>query len=268
MKAVQRTLRKALARFAAGSALIAVCAGAQAAGPAPSQNEHRALQAEVQSLKREVEGMRGELKQIRELLQQRVAQPSAPPAPPTRATATVAGGAALGKEDAPLTLVEFSDYQCPFCRRFSEQTLSALKTQYIDTGKLRYVFRDFPLDAIHPQARSSAEAAHCAGDQGKYWEAHDLLFKNQQQLQPDDLKGYAKTLGLDVDAFNTCLDQSRHRDRVQQNLNDGVKAGVRGTPAFVLGKTGRDGSIEGVFISGARPLESFRQEIEQLLKDK
>ena len=94
-----------------------------------------------------------------------------------------AGEPSLGKPDAPLTLVEFSDYQCPFCRRFFEQTLPALKSKYIDAGQLRYVFRDFPLDQIHPQARQAAESVHCAAEQGKYWEMHDLLFQSLRAPQ-------------------------------------------------------------------------------------
>ena len=119
----------------------------------------------------------------------------------TRVTVGVANNPMLGAPEAPLTLIEFSDYQCPFCRRFAETTLPVLKRDYIETGKLRYVFRDFPLDRLHPQARKVAEAAHCAGDQGKYWAMHDLLFQQQQALQVERLKGYARQLGLNDPAF-------------------------------------------------------------------
>jgi protein-disulfide isomerase len=244
-----------------GTLLFITCA-TFAAQPKPSNSELGALKEEVERLRTEIEAMRNDLRQI----SQRLAGGGPPPAP-RRATVTTGGGAAMGRDNAPLTLVEFSDYQCPFCRRFHEQTLSRLKTQYIDTGKVRYVFRDFPLDSIHPQARKASEAAHCAADQDKYWEAHDVFFENQQQLQPENLKSYAAKLGLKTEAFNDCLDKEKYKRRVQENQNDGEKAGVRGTPAFFLGKSSKDGSVDGVLISGAQPFENFQQEIERLLAE-
>jgi protein-disulfide isomerase len=174
----------------------------------------------------------------------------------------------LGAPEAPLTLIEFSDYQCPFCRRFADTTLPVLKRDYIETGKLRYVFRDFPLDRLHPQARKIVEAAHCAGDQGKYWAMHDLLFQQQQALQVDRLKGYARQLGLNARAFEACLDQGKYATKVQQDLDAGAAAGVQGTPGFILGKTQPDGSIQGIAIKGAQPLAAFQQAIEHLLGEK
>ena len=219
--------------------------------------------------KKELEGVRSELRQLREFLLQRLAQPQASQ-PPARVVAKVAVGdnPTLGRKDAPLTIIEFSDYQCPFCRQFVETTLPALKKDYVDAGKLRYVFRDFPLDQIHPQARKAAEAARCANDQGRYWEMHDLLFQNQQALQPEQLTLYAERLNLDVKTFRTCLEGGKHRALVQKNYSDGISAGVRGTPAFFLGKTRADDTIEGVLITGARPLNDFRQEIERILTEK
>src|SRR5206468_10780677 len=122
----------------------------------------------------------------------------------------VADAPSLGRADAPVTLVEFSDFQCPFCGRFFATTLPALKQDYIDTGKLRYVFRDFPLDQLHPNARNAAAAAHCAGEQGKYWEMHDTLYRNQRTLQVEHLKGFALELSLNGNAFTTCLDGGKY----------------------------------------------------------
>jgi len=247
--------------MAIGAALLVASPGFAAAPPKTQTSELSALKQEVERLRGEIEAMRNDLRQ----LSQRLAG-GQPPAP-RRATVTTGGGVAMGRDNAPLTLVEFSDYQCPFCRRFHEQALARLKTQYIDTGKVRYVFRDFPLDSIHPQARKASEAAHCAADQDKYWEAHDVFFENQQQLQPDNLKSYAAKLGLKTEAFNDCLDKEKYKRRVQENQNDGEKAGVRGTPAFFLGKSGKDGSVDGLLISGAQPFENFQQEIERLLAE-
>ena len=227
------------------------------------------LRADLERVKSELEGIRAELRLLRETILQRLAQPQ-PGQPPARVVAKVAIGAnpTLGKKDAPVTIIEFSDYQCPFCRQFVEATLPALKKEYVESGKLRYVFRDFPLDQIHPQARQASEAARCAGDQGKYWEMHDLLFQNQQALQPEQLKTYAGRLHLDETAYGACLEGGKHGALVQQNYNEGLAAGVRGTPSFFLGKTRADDTIEGVLISGARPLNDFRQEIERALGEK
>ena len=261
----------ALRRLAAFACAIALGASAAAAQPPSAQqpSDVGALKAELDRLKAEVESLKTEVRLIREVILQRLAQPSQPAAP-ARVVAQVsaAGNPALGTDQAAVTLVEFSDYQCPFCRRFVDSTLPALKAEYIDSGKLRHVFRDFPLDSIHPQARKAAEAAHCAGDQARYWEMHDTLFRNQQALQPEHLKSYAVDLNLDAKVFGECLDTGKHAGTVQKNYEAGLAAGVQGTPGFFVGKTRPDGAIEGVLISGARPLNDFRQEIERVLRAK
>ena len=179
---------------------------------------------------------------------------------------SIAGSPSLGKPDAPITLIEFSDYQCPFCNRFFQTTLPTIKAEYVDTGKLRYVFRDFPLDRIHPHARKAAEAAHCAGEQGQYWAMHDLLFQSSPALQVEQLKEYAGRLDLDRTVFDACLEQSKYAAKVEKDYQDGATAGVRGTPGFFIGTTQPDDTIQGVLISGARPLAVFRQAIERLLQ--
>ena len=165
-------------------------------------------------------------------------------------------------------MIEFSDFQCPFCQRNFANTLPTLKKDYIDTGKVRYVFRDFPLDSIHPQARKAAEAAHCAGEQGKYWEMHDTLFKNQRALGGIQLKGFARTLGLKEDEFNTCLDDGKYANTVSEHLAAGSAVGVTGTPSFFIAKTSADGTLEAINIKGAQPFTSFQQVIDRLLEEK
>jgi protein-disulfide isomerase len=136
----------------------------------------------------------------------------------------------------------------------------------VETGKLRYAIRDFPLRTIHPQAFKAAEAAHCAGDQGKYWEMHALLFANQQALSPADLPKHAGTLGLDLGQFQDCLDKGTHAARVQRDLAEGQKAGVRGTPTFFLGVIQDDSKIRVVeVITGAEPLAAFKTAIDAAL---
>jgi protein-disulfide isomerase len=162
----------------------------------------------------------------------------------------------VGSASAPITLIEFSDYQCPYCGRV-EPTLKRLRAAYGD--KIRFVWKDFPLTQIHPQAFKAGEAAHCAGDQGKYWELHDVLFNKQSELQLDDLKRHALTLGLNVDAFNQCLDSSKHAERVRDGVAEGGQVGVNSTPTIF---------INGRRFSGAQPYEVFAAAIDEELARK
>lgn len=160
----------------------------------------------------------------------------------------------LGSASAPVTIVEFSDFQCPFCLRVAP-TLKQLREAYGD--RIRIVWKDFPLTSIHPQAFKAAEAAHCAREQGKFWEFHDVLFANQQALLVESLKQYAVDLGLDAAAFNTCLDTSKYNDRVQQHMGIGTGLGVNSTPTtFVNGRR----------VTGAQPYEVFSAIIEEELQ--
>ncbi|NPA30937.1 MAG: DsbA family protein [Chloroflexi bacterium] len=160
-----------------------------------------------------------------------------------------------GPEDAPITIIEFSDFQCPFCARFRKQTYDRLKEEYGD--KIRFVYRDFPLVQIHPEAVPAALAANCAGEQGKYWEYHDLLFLGDRPLNRDTYIAYAEQLGLDVDEFSRCLDEERYLDEIQKDFDDGVAAGVRGTPTFF---------VNGIPLVGAQPFENFKAIIDQELE--
>jgi protein-disulfide isomerase len=266
------TIRDRLIRFVVLVLVIALVsappsARGQASSSKPEDPATAGIRSELERMREEIAAMRAELRSLRELLQ-RLAAP--PPQAGARVAATVTTGdnPSLGRRDAPVTIVEFSDYQCPFCRQFVSTTLPAIKSAYVDSGKVRYVFRDFPIDHIHPYARKASEAARCAGDQGKYWEMHDLLFQNQQSLAPDQLPALGSKLGLDAAAFNACLSSSKYASAIQQNFGDGSAAGVRGTPSFVIGRTRPDDKVEGVMVVGARPLADFRQEIDRLLNEK
>jgi protein-disulfide isomerase len=270
MIVVMRTRDRLVRSVALVLAILLLSASPPARGQTPSPPAEdpglAGVRADLERMREELAAMRGELRSLRELLQ-RLASPP-PAAAPRRVTVTTGDNPSLGRRDAPVTIVEFSDYQCPFCRQFVSTTLPALKSSYVDSGKVRYVFRDFPIDHLHPQARKASEAAHCAGDQGKYWEMHDLLFQNQQALAPEQLPDHAKRLGLDAAAFSACLASGKHAGAVQQNYGDGTAAGVRGTPSFVVGRTRPDDKVEGMLIVGARPLADFRQEIDRLLSEK
>ncbi len=160
-----------------------------------------------------------------------------------------------GGAKAPVTIVEFSDYQCPFCKRAEDVVDQVMKT-YGD--KVRVVFRDFPLE-MHPQARPAAEAANCAHAQGKFWEYHAKLFANQTALGDDQLKAYAKDLGLDTAKFDKCLADKPFKAAIDKDVADGAKVGVSGTPAFF---------VNGRMLSGAQPFEKFKELIDAELAKK
>jgi len=172
-------------------------------------------------------------------------------APPVfRPEVTVGGAPFRGPAAAPVTIVEFSDFHCPFCKQVLG-TLTQLLSRYGD--RVRLVFRDFPIDSLHPQARKAAEGARCAHDQGKFWEYHDVLFANAPQASPEKLKAYAAQVGLDLPSFERCLSSGTPEAAVQKDVDEGIRLGVTGTPAFF---------INGHLLSGAQPLESFVRVIE------
>jgi len=171
--------------------------------------------------------------------------------PPRTLVATGADDPVKGAATAPVTIVEFSDFQCPFCSRVNP-TLKQVEDKYGD--KVRVVFRNFPLLQIHPNAAKAAEAASCAADQGKFWEMHDKLFANQQKLAVDDLKAHATELGLKADVFNQCLDSGKKEAEWKKDMDEGSSYGLTGTPAFF---------INGRLISGAQPLEAFSTIIDE-----
>ena len=174
-----------------------------------------------------------------------------------------------GDKTAKLTLVDFSDYQCPFCARFFRETLPQIEKDYILTGKVKYVFRDFPLEIIHREAFKAHEAAHCAGDQGKCWEMHDRLFQNQTNLGPEELPKHAEAIGLSSSVFQKCLGSEKHASRIRKEIEHGRKAGVQGTPTFFLGSQDSDARTVKVLrmIQGAQSYAQFKEAIDGALNE-
>ena len=169
----------------------------------------------------------------------------------------------LGDPKAPVTIIEFGDYQCPFCRQFWRETFPRLKKEYIDTGKVRFIYRDYP-QAVHPEAMLSAMAAECADDQGKYYEFHDKVFREQDRRGRDvvrfrapELKRWAADIKLDTTAFGACLDEERHKDEVSKDYKDLEGLGIEGTPIFF---------VNGRALVGAHPFATFQKVIEDFLK--
>ena len=163
--------------------------------------------------------------------------------------------AVKGDKKAKVTIVEFSDYECPFCGKFHQQTLPQINENYIKTGKVKLIYRDFPL-GFHQQAQKAAEAAECAGEQNKYYEMHDKLFIDGVQGGVESFKKFAANIGLDTNKFNSCLDSGAMASEIQKDMSDGAQYGVTGTPGFF---------INGQLVSGAQPYQVFAQAIEQAL---
>ena len=174
--------------------------------------------------------------------------------PVYRAQIAIDGAPFRGGEAAPVTIVAFSDFHCPFCKRVNP-TLAQVMSRYGD--RVRLVFRDFPLDKLHPQARRAAEAGRCAKDQGKFWEYHDLLFANAPSADSDALTTYARQAGLDVPGFERCISSSTHAAAVQRDIDEAIRLGLTGTPNFF---------INGRPLVGAQPLESFVRMIDEELR--
>ena len=191
-------------------------------------------------------------------------QPSAPGGDPTagpvKFDVSVDDDPVIGDANAKVTIIEFSDFECPFCSRFYTQTEIQLRKDYVDTGKVRLVYRDFPLSSIHPNAQKAAEASECADEQGKFWEYHDLLFVKQESWAGTDgitaFKQYAKDLGLNSGQFDSCLDTGKYASETEKDFQDGSNAGVSGTPSFF---------VNGEQVVGAQPYSVFKQLIDKNL---
>jgi protein-disulfide isomerase len=206
-----------------------------------------------------------ELRQIRQLLQQQteLLQAKNGPAGPSRAKLNLAGFQMLGSKDAPLTLVEFTDYQCPFCRQFHVNVFGELKKNYIDTGKVRFYSRDLPLDQIHPNATRAAQAARCAADQGQFWKLRDVMGANPDKLGLEDLVTEAGNLKMDTKAFRGCVESQKYKEAVQTDVLEAMKIGAEATPTFVLGKSTPEG-VDGELIVGSQPYTEFVKAISKL----
>ena len=182
--------------------------------------------------------------------------PQAAPAPSRIENPNIDDDPIKGKKDAKVTIIEWSDFQCPFCKRFYEQTLPSIQKEYIDTGKVRLVFRDFPL-GFHQNAQKAAEAGECADEQGKFWEMHNTMFEKGSGdgtgLNVDDLKKYAKDLGLDTKKFDSCLDSGKYASEITKDTQEGQTYGITGTPGFL---------VNGVPIKGAVPFANFKAVID------
>jgi protein-disulfide isomerase len=186
---------------------------------------------------------------------------------PSQAVLDLANAPVRGSNTARVTLVEVSDFECPFCGRYARDIKPQIESAYVRTGKIRYAFLHMPVEARHKNALKASEAAACAGDQGKYWEMHDRLFANQAAIGPIHLPIHAQALGLKADNFKACLDAGRHTGGIRKDFAMAVKAGVTGTPTFFLGLTSPGSTTLKIVktISGAKPYPVFKEALDALL---
>jgi protein-disulfide isomerase len=232
---------------------------------AQSSAEVDSMKKDIQSIKDSQQAIQKDLQEIKKLL---AARPQAPagPADPVGVVIDVTGAPFKGDKNAKYTVVEFSEFQCPFCGRHVRDTYPQLDKEYIQPGKVKYVFLDFPLESIHKNAFKAAVAGNCAGEQGKFWEMHDRLFANQQQLEPAQLTEHAKAVGLDAAKFQQCLDSGKYDAEIRKDIAEGGKAGVTGTPTTVIGLTQPNGKVKILkAIRGAQQFASFKSTLDELL---
>ncbi len=221
---------------------------------------------DIKALKKEIEVLKKDIQEIKKQLQ---ARPAAPGNDFKEAMINIKGAPSKGDKKAKLVLMEFSDLQCPFCGRHARDTDPQIDKEYIETGKMKLVFMDFPLD-MHKNAFKASVAGLCAGDQGKFWEMHEKLFNNPTNnpayLEPENLPKLAEELGLDSAAFKACLDSGKHDAEIKQRQAEGGKAGITGTPAFLMGYIQPNGTVKATKkLVGASPYAGFKTAIDEML---
>lgn len=251
------------------SGLIVAGFLAAAAATAQSGEDVSGLKQEIQSLKAGQEAIQKDLQEIKKLLAARPAGAAGGPDRAMDALINVGGEPFKGNKNAKLTVVEFSEYQCPFCARHIRDTYPTIDKEYIQTGKVKYVFRDLPLESIHKNAFKAAEAAHCAGEEGKFWEMHDRLFENQKELEAAKLATYAQAVGVDPKKFQACLDSGKFAAEVRKDMAEANKIGITGTPTTVIGLTQPNDTIKVLrVLRGAQPLAAFKEALDALAAEK
>ena len=225
------------------------------------------LKKEIDALKKGQDEINKSLQEIRRYLAQQQAQGQAAAAPALKPPPAVdiKGEQARGNEKARVAIIEYSDYQCPFCARHVTQTYPQIDKDYIETGKVKYIFRDLPL-SFHPHAFKAAEASRCSAEQGKFWEMHDRLFANQKLLAPAELPKHAEALGLNVAKFQQCLDTGKFAAEIRAEATQANGWGIEGTPTFIVGVVQPDATLKVVQqVVGARGYEDFKAAIEKAL---
>jgi protein-disulfide isomerase len=234
--------------------------------PKTNPNSDEDIRKEIRELKQGQEAIQKELQEIKKLLLAK----EGPARPPRPESISIKARPFKGSDKARLVLVEFSDYQCPFCGRFYRDTLPMLDKEYIQAGKVKYVFNNLPLDDLHPVAFKAAQAVECAGDQGKFWDLHGRLFSNQNLLANGDMSTPAKAVGLNMTQFEQCLSSGKTEAIVRAGVQQAESLGIQSTPSFVIGLVdGNNPGSENVkilaVINGAYPFPVFKTAIDKVL---
>lgn len=246
------------------TALVLLISGYLIHAQAPTTDDFAGLKKQIEKLLVTQERIERELQQIKRLVQ---AQPSGV-APPIDVSLSVEGAISKGKAHAKVTVIEFSDYECPFCAQFARETWPLLERDYIQTGKIKYVFLNLPIETLHKNAMKAHEAALCADEQGKYWEMRDLLFLKSPAFASSTLVEYAGTAGLKLEQFQACLTSGKFVTQIRRDLSEAQRVGVTGTPTFFVGKTPAAGQSmqTATVLKGAQPYAAFKQAINQALE--
>ena len=243
--------------------LLLACSNSSAQSPRDAES----LRKEVEALKAQQAEMQKSLEEVREFLKAatggRFGAPSL-----VNSTFDTTGAPARGNASAPVTIVEISDYHCPFCRRHVQQTQPRIYSELVDTGKVRHAFIHYPIAQLHPEAARSHEAAACAQDQGKFWELHGKLFEAPLK-SADQLTEAARSAGLDASALRACLESGKHAKAVQESVQRVAGMNVNGTPIFLIGRTAADNKMTVArVVEGAQPYEAFKAAVDQVLAAK
>jgi protein-disulfide isomerase len=239
---------------------------------AQSPPDNQAVLQELARLRAEQQAIAKDVEAIRTMLQQAMGPHPAPAGagaamPASGAQLKIAGRPSKGNSHAVVTVVEYSDYQCPYCRQYVADVYPQIDRDYIRTGKINYVFKNYPIEQLHPGAFKAHVAAACAGDQGRYWEMHDRLFADQGNVRPDRFLEQATALHLDPATFRACLEGTKHEPLIREDIAEAQSGGVGGTPVFVLALTDPNGQAvtPARVIIGAQPFAAFKDAIDALL---
>ncbi len=218
------------------------------------------LAKDVKTLVEQQRQMIDQLNELKRLLPPAAARPIAPPF-----DLSIQGERFRGDDAARVAIVEYADFECPYCGQYEHDIYPQISKDYVQAGKVKYFFRDLP-SPMHPHAVGAARAARCAGEQGKYWEMHDILFAKPNALRDVDMPDHAQELGLDTAKFSECLSSDRYSDELKQSATEAQKMGIAGTPTFFIGKVGSNGEVSNLkAILGARPYETFKSAIDAAL---
>lgn len=237
-----------------------------------AQQSQPDIDKRVAALEAQVRALTAQIAALRSMISAQTAPPAPqtaprPAGPEIDQVISIAGRPTKGQSSAKLAIVEFSDFQCPYCGRYSREIYPQVIREFVNTGRAQYVFRHYPIESLHPDATNAAKAGECAFAQGKFWEVHDRLFDNQARLQLAQLPTYTQGLGIDDAQFRACMTSPAVASKVTADLQQGRQLGVTGTPYFFIGLVLPNNQVRLLRqLKGAAPLETFRTAIEAVIK--